>query len=1293
MQTLNLDSIEGNYDNETSLAYKDVIRLNVPKRYLLTSTTEPTTTIASKIRSMLIEDSKLSMGYIWDKLRHDYKIQIFPSDFIGVFMENNRKRPTLFEDIQAFYRHIKEQEKTNIEEEHTKWLTEYTNEMTKDVKIAQQLINDHAIIVQLHNAPHTPLELNTITVEYDYILPDEVNTLPDFFNQTQPSYIVPFIQLNGPDQLGEHTSYYKIYKGISIDLQPKYENTVIPSHLTTEPNTMYMNVWTGPMASTKQETEEYARLGKKINFHIAEIQYIAKESKFKISVTSPRIEDTISERDIIQRIHQHLTFVPLPNFTTLKQKKITGTFSILNVKWYDTLFLELVMNDPIFSPFLYMDETSKVYAEKTVLTLHYKYGNLSKSSVTASFYSQMLTSGVETTFINSAGIKETIIPQEDIPIVTIGISMALSHEIANNFVNLITKMFTYYEQKLPTLFELYYKYIPEFSLIDEGVDEASTVSAIAGDSDDKRISLLKKYAPDIFISGYARICQNRKPVPVSNVSDETKWITKNKQILKFPKNTENKYVCPDDDYPFIGLINNNLQNKHEYPYLPCCFKTDQSKSDERNLNRYLYDIETTNTDVFTSKHVTHIFKTTRILDPLRFGRIHSNLSDFLQRAAGVDTETKSSDFLRLGIIKHNENSFIHCIFRAIGDVAYDTAIDKIDFVDKFRSGLFINNPGLRPELIRQELFDMTNDNIIKYTTNNIVFFDPLKFYRILEELFQINIYVFSLKPENVELNLGGLMLLPRHKNFHSHIPWPERPVVLILRHWGSRDADLEYPQCELIVQQSNTNIIGIFENKMNILLYSTITYISNTLTWTIDAEHLQVIAQQHLYSIFNYATFFGQIPIVGQIIDNNGKTRLLVLRPKLTSTGLFADEFVFLNILPNYTFNTQEFTLQQAIDREPTWQLCIELFGIPSSYSSEQSMITGFYFSVGDIASAFYCQVKKIAIKTFKEEFGSKGYGILQSTTTDFIPLMIPEQLSASPIQRLKLLKRMASFVEQIITYCYLVDGQPEDIELFLFKILVMRQPNFETDSLKIYNISMLPRILPEGRTSTQILSQLETKVPFIRNAKIICYDSNMLLGIYYQLNKFREEHLNLRVIPNSYRELTNYYSSTLDFIPNTDIYLLLNTKEYNNWINKNIETANIETIHLQNLKNNIQDKLLSDAFIYQEPYVYKFEDLTQNNYYIIQNVQGGDLNKAINVAITWNTTKINLGYKAEDYDPNIGETNDIVIYPAYKIYRISITGVMEIEWDKSDGNVPFLKILNYSPGGIDNYAALLQIL
>lgn len=1278
-----------NYDNETSLAYKDVIRLNVPKRYLLISPNNPTITIESKIKSMIDEDPNITLGFIWDKLKHDYKIQILPSDIIGLYSDMYLTKPTLSDEIQAFYRHIKEQEKTNILEEHEKWKKEYNLELQKDYKISEQIIESHRIITELPTTAHTPLELNTITVEYYYTIPDGVNTLPDFFNRTQPSYIIPFIQLNGSERLGEHTSYYKIYKGVSIDLQPRYENTVIPSHLTTEPDTMYMNVWTGPLTATKEETEEYARIGKKINFHIAEIQYIPTESKFKISVTSPRIEETISELDIINRIHEHI-LVPLPNSTTLKQKKITGTFSVLNVKWYDTLFLELVMNDPIFSPYFYMDETSKVYAEKTVFTVHYKMGNSSKSVVTASFFPHIFQSGVELRYISTKGKIETLIPQENIPVINVHISMALTHEIANSFVTLLTKMFTYYSSKLNTLIGYYEKFIPEFSLLESR--ELEEIEETNDTDDNKRISALKRYAPDLFISGYARICQNRKPVPVMNTEDEKKWITKNKQIIKFPKNTENKYVCPDDDYPFVGLINNNLQNKHEYPYLPCCYKTDQSKSDESNLNKYLYDIDTPD-DLINTKHVTHIFKTNRILDPLRFGKIHSNLTDFLRRAENSETES-TSEYLRFGVIKHTENSFIHCIFRAIGDVAYDNAVDKIEFIDTFRRDIFKNNPMLFPELVKQELYDMTNENIKKYTTNNIIFFDPLKFYRIMEELFKINIYIFSLKPESSE---GGLMLLPRHKNFHSHIPQPNRPVVLILRHWGSRDAGLNFPQCELIVQQrSDSHIFGIFDKKMNNLLYSAISYISNTLTWSIDqeTEKPKIVSQQHLYSIFNYEMFFGQIPIVGQIIDNDGKARLIVLRPKITRSNTYAEEFIFLNILPSYTFNTSEFTLQQAIGREPAWELCIQLFGIPTSYTvNNEDYITGLYFGVGDIKSAFYCQIRKIKTQLFKEQIGTKGYGILKSKDNDFIPLLIPDKIEASPIQRLKILKKTASFIEQIITYCFLIDGQPEDIEGFLLKILTMRQPGSESDSLKIYDISHLMRIMPFGKTSTEVLTKLESQVPFIRNGKLLCYDSDMALGIYYQLNKFYEDHLNLRVLPESYREFTNYYSSVNDFIPNPNVILLLSLKEFNNWASKNIETSDAETVYLQNLKNNIQNKLVHDAFIYQEPYIYKFEDIDQNNYYIVQNVQGGDLNRAINVAITWNSLKINLGYKADPYDPNIGNTTDIVIYPAYKIYRISISGTLEIEWDKTDNNVPFLRILNYAPGGIDNYAALLQIL
>ena len=1441
------------YDNEVTIEYKQATRLRVPRRYLLTKLGTDLThdqdfeTIFQRIRQLANQGANI--GQIWDVLVRDSGIDVLPTNFIFVWLNafasafnvSSRAELTQVEQyaltqIQNYLRYIKESDKyqtfDQVRADYGVWLSAFNNELTFDFKKTLGYIAAQAELAAIPNSVYTPLELKTVTIEYDYATEPGVNPLLDWFNATKTSYTVPFIQYNlsGTVLDSNMPRYYKIYRGTSIDLQPKYENSVIQTHSANEPNTMYMNVYLGENLENQEDTDSEARNGKKINFGIAKFEYLPLENLVRVSVTAPRIEGSLSEGDIIARIHAHLPGLPIPLPQNVRQKKITGTFTLPEKNLYEIPLLELVMNNPLFSTYLYMDETGKTYAEKNVFSLHYRgldadFGGgassktvnemrSGRSMVTASFIESVIQKGDILKYVEG-GVALTGMAAAAMPVVQVHISMASSLEIANKFIDIVTKLFTKYFETYKQLDLGYIAYIPEYAkMLEDGSlkptkkkpssrgknrsssaarsvgeagaeddevveEEIAAVGANASIAEGRRISFLKRYAPDLFISGYARLCQANQPIPVP-AGEEEAWRSryvdgKPRYILKFPKdNPKYMFVCPDDAKPHVGLKKNkHLSNKTEFPYLPCCYKTDQTASPETGLTRYLTG---TDQDKLSAQNINYIFSSDKIMDPYRRGRIDSHLQDYLRKY-----DLNAGEFQRFGVVDHDENSFLHCVLLALNVEEYDQAPDKVDFVNTVRENLFAINTGsgvLRPEIVRQELYDMSNESIVRDATNNKIFFDPLKFYRLLEELFEINIYVFALRPKNFKTGREeSLLQLPRHKVFHSHIPNPGRRVVLILRHWGSVDADLEFPQCELLIEARKGYPLTFFDDpveyanpapgnagakqpgSMDTLLYQTMSYISSTLTWSIspapsdnflinppsptinllnpvpnilaspnlstpvvdfaiankiavagEKSDWDVACRRNVYNVFNYARLFGRIPIVAQVIDGAGKARVLALASKVNpSSGMYSDERVYVNILPSYTMNIPEFDLVQVIGKEPSHELCIELFGTPSSYITtlDGQSIVGFYFPAGDIPDAFFCQCKKVPVALFPSVTG-----VTRSSPTDAAPLMIPESAATpfTPIQRLRKLKKAAGFITQIIKYCFLIDGQPANINAFIQNILTDILPqNVQTrDSVTIYNISGLPRILPSGVSSTDVLNKLSQYAPsFISGGKIFVYDTQMLLGIQYMLVKYREANQNLSVPASGLRELTGYYQEASDFnyLPDSE-YMLLTLAEFNNWSSKNVELTDIQSKYLQNLKDEIQEKLDKNAFVYQEPYIYK-EVVTNvfgvgfNNenetYYLIQNVLAGSLSRAINVATNWVYYKTNLGYHSEEYMPSAADEGPgggaALLYPAHKIYRISSGGNLSIEQDNSGGNTNYIKILNYNPTGLTNYAAMLQIL
>ena len=126
---------------------------------------------------------------------------------------------------------------------------------------------------------------------------------------------------------------------------------------------------------------------------------------------------------------------------------------------------------------------------------------------------------------------------------------------------------------------------------------------------------------------------------------------------------------------------------------------------------------------------------------------------------------------------------------------------------------FIRN-NIELPLLRQELFDYSNDEIIELLDDNSKFFDPSLLYRSIEEIFNINLYVFTYD-EKREIEI------PRNKIFHSRPPRLYRPTVLIIKIIAG---DYEIPKCELIVDYNDQKsaIVKLFGESMTNICHSLI---------------------------------------------------------------------------------------------------------------------------------------------------------------------------------------------------------------------------------------------------------------------------------------------------------------------------------------------------------------------------------------------------------------------------------------------------------------------------------------
>jgi len=1364
------------YDNSVSFLYKQAARLGVPVRFLLIRPRDEAETkfvesfdlesgqnvvfitIFQFIHQLLSQDNTIPLSQLWDIISKFQGDTFNPLELVPIWLhsvpEFQVDNPAIFAQIHNFYQNLGEPQRFNnmtevLEYYRNIWLPSYQQEYQRDLERLRKFVSAQHEIAGIEPVAHSDITLDSITIIYDYETEPGVNPLPDIFNVAKTSYVVPFIQYNIRPIKGQAKTlnrYYKIYKGRSVDARPNYNSVALTSAQASRGQTIYLNVWVGEEGD-ERDVQEEARTGKKESFNITTISYLEPRGPenpgvLRITIFAPHSE-LVDENTIINRVHQHLPSdkLPRPKPEMIKETRISGNFSIYGAELIEIILFHLIMNDPLFSSYLYLEEGVKSFAEKTRLNIHYRSTSTditevtsqgpgksrTRSAVAAALNQQIIPAG-EKVFVQQPNGREIEnLVQQDLLSIQVKIIRANSKKSAEQFVNILSRLFRRYLEEGRNILAMYLNFVPEYNVVlqekiqQRTAGEQVTPTVVRGrvieTTQASRVGELKKLAGDIFVPGYARVCQKPNQPKLIRPEEVPAWrqkyvnrggILEERQILTFPKN-QPRYilVCPDDRYPYPGVKENRvLSNREQYGFIPCCFKRNQETAHTSGLNRYRHGVTSLQARVGRS---SHIIIGDKMLTPGRRGTVSTSVSSFLSQ---YDEDV--GEIQRYGVPR-SYNSFIHCVATALEDPNYIAAADKEDYVSRIRSELF--EKGIRPEILRQELYDMTNEDIITATTDNDEFFDPLLYYKTMETLFDCNIYIFALNDKEHETGLKtSLLQLPRHKYFHVHPPIPGRPVVIIVRHWGSESNALEYPQCELIVDKRQSEIRMLFSESMNEILYPALGFVGRTLSWQIfdstrKSKYPVLTCRMDIYSSMNYQTIFGQIPVIGQVIDTAGKARMFGLAPEWANVEhtSFSPLRIFVNVPPTAPLNVPEFHPEEASKELPPYQKLIELFGNPISAttSTDLQYLTGLWFPIGDIQFGFYCPCLNFNWQDFLRQHPD----INQSSETAALTIYIPRETQAlrsakrSSIQRIRYLRRVAKFIDQIVKYLYLVNGRPDNIDLFLAKIAAMLVEEARGDSIDSYNISTLSRILPKGNDVESILAALAAQSPqLFPNNRVLIYDEQMYQGVKYQLTRFAKQISGLEISPSQLRELQDFYSNKEDFIfdPKSE-FILSSLSEYDTWAQTYVLSSNLQQRTIQNLKSNIQTRLNVNAFAYQEPYIYQSSgntilsssyDPRSDRFYLIQNVAGGDIRRAIQVAYVWYLEKRNVGFFTEQWPGSQAIAQGIdpnsPVLPAHVVYRISPGGGIIVQQNNTNEQTKFLEILNYSN---DLFAAMLPIL
>lgn len=1201
------------------------------------------------------------------------------------------------------------------------------------------------------------------------------------FNNAYLSEDVPFVQYNTFEK-GVMKSYYKIFRGETIDKEPNYKNIIIPTEEITNPNTIYLKVWFHhpsetnhyPMhlaAASSFITIEYNLERNRLSFEIPHTKDL--EGEVESDIIDEYGVESISEGIIMKAIYSALNILELKD---REEERIKADILIYGPELDWATFSYAVSLHPILRRFLYIEESTHPQSLKNQLSVRYdpyptnepeipenlkQTKFISKHGLSATIKQHHTVPGAMYSFYNPKEAKIVEMGFENpTPYISLSISRTANIKAIEEFLNMFIYLLPIYIEIKPNIIENYFRYLTreEKSLLfeEEEVEEELETGGLIN---------LKAILPELTKGGFARASQGTHKPKAIRKEDIPNWVKEtfkyhnmdyHKQVLPFPKpastpklgsvilvgyideqlqylvqspkgETEWKLqsavegrflepeawvICPTDEDPFIGVKENKVPTtKERYPYIPHCYNSPQTdpyrKGAVTGYQEYYLGVK----EGKPRGKAENILITDKVLKPGGKGKLNPILVEKILNQ--YPKKSPNANFYRYGV-PQTPNSLLHAVLEALGDPEYlNLENDKLkeQYVKQVRKYLASQ---IYPGLLKQELYDRPLEEIFRMLCDVDTFFDPSIFYRALEIVFNINIYTYSYILQGDGSGQPELVI-PRHKIFHTQ-PYRPRPTILILKNWGGATDMLEYPQSELIIEEiKGSKSVMVFGEEMGRINYNVLRETATTITWKFSKDG-QFEAHSNIYSEdgdqYSNPDYSDLIDHQGlyQMLDDYGKMRGLIFSSQEENVTMFFNPSQPVNLplhpgerLASCDDVTQEYNEDGPIARCLA-DTAISIFGSPFSITKNQEeLVDGMWFGKET-------QVYVPIIPILKYEDLPVGEPNPFETNTD------------TSVLRLEKMKRDLDMIQQIIWWLYLipqkeVEGKvspnPRFFE-FAEKYFTWDESEENIDSALYYNLSGIERNFPNVKSVEEAISILSIEEgsileeeerdsspffhPLFKDGKIHYYNHNFYIKMTEWLRRKVEISVGFEV--NLPKVIQNYYATAKDFHPQLYVSVFVGKTELKKWLESILSGNKIHEIH---------NKITPSLTLSLEPFI--FQDITDGKIYLIQNVVGGSKNRALNVAWTWHTQKLNLSGKAPPTTEN---------YP-HLIYGDSISGLILLEENLTGGEIPiryqhlpvifsrstgkkkktsplrktsfYLRLLQYNLTGTRRYAAMLELL
>ena len=511
-----------------------------------------------------------------------------------------------------------------------------------------------------------------------------------------------------------------------------------------------------------------------------------------------------------------------------RRLSVRGEYILPSLTLSEYVLADLVTTDALLSSYLSLNESdpspikgrSRIGAlwNKSRFILYFKQLQSTEKALHALFNQ------------STAGVGDPYGMVPGTPYVRVTILKGPSEDSVKLFYSVFNRLVTYYEERAPTVLDEYQALLGQGQT---GTLAPRKSERLARQEDQvTRNERLRMALPDVFVSGYARICQ----APLQpEILPEDEEAPEGRQVLPYPAPPQNKLqlVCPASA-PYPTVIPNTLESKGVVGYLPCCTTTNQIDVPTSAYTR-IYKEGKDVTEAFPPVRTRATLQNEeRVLDYNRTGKLLPILESTVQSATAT----------RLGSWPSPSN-FLLAVLQAVGSAPADVTDTSLDAL---RQAL----PLPHPELLSQEMWDVPMDERAAWFHDPARFLDPQLFLRALEEAYDLNIYLFS-SEENVPV-----VLLPRYFQFPCR-PFRARRCALVYVH-----ADVR--RCELIIDGDKR----VWDEGMNMRLYA----LSKSLCSTeMRTETGTAVNPQNIYQWHRHV---GQA--THQILDPYGKLQGLVFQ-------------------------------------------------------------------------------------------------------------------------------------------------------------------------------------------------------------------------------------------------------------------------------------------------------------------------------------------------------------------------------------------------------------------------------